>query len=1460
MASDIELKLGLDATELFQGIDNALSKARNEINNMPGVGDALGKGVPDARKKLQDFVNDQKQVLVNLRLQGNEGSDAYQEIEKAIKEANAEIQKFDDAVKAVDQSLQDSFDGDKVSGFSGALEGLKGGLTSAFSGGLIGGLVGGGIASAVETGIGAIIDGFGAVIDKGRALISAQGDLKAMTGATGEEFEKLSKEAEDAFLGGVGESLADATKIIGNAKVVLKDVLPTEEIGEFTAKAQALGNMYDKDVNEVISKSTPFIKQFGLGGQEAFDLIAFAAKEGKTSQDDVLDTLAEYSQLLDEAGFSAEEFAGSLAVAGQEGLFNTDKIADSIKEAQIRLKAGDTAKAFSDIQAQLPKALGTTLTSLEGLASSGQMSIKEFLSKSGEAIKTAFDSGQISEAMASQLQVAVAGTPAEDIGVQAYNKLFGAPIPVEEIKKKAAEAGKSASGAVGQYLSFDAVSRNLSMAFEKASASVVTVLSDAFGMIATAVGPTFQKLSSTITDYFTRIWSVIQPILALIGGSIVANITYALNMAMTVLDIFYNIGISIFDGIWKAIEPVVNAFKTLGSVIADALGFGGEAGESINFIETFQNILNTTTSVVSYLGDIISNVLAGAISFLFTPLQLLGQAIGAVIGYIVNWIKESGIIDSVIKGVTGTIDFFKNIIDSISNAFNTFIGYIQNVIQFTQDMNGTINEGKGILDTFYGALDSVWQVVKNVAEAVYDFGANIVTKWLIDPIKSAIGWIENIIKKVKDWVLSLDSVQTAVKIVQSVASGIGDFFNNITKYINIVKINIGGIVYALNEVGKLANEFFSAISTANFSGAYNVVANSIDRIGQAYDTGKTKAQAFLDQQAKQEQFAKNIQSLAGNQIKKETEKSDTTKKVLDKDTKDKDDKDNKDKEKGKQKTKDELSELKKRQEAFKDFLQAQQNARNTDFINFKGTEEEKSLALKKRLQDDAVEAQKKLNELSRNVNSTEFDPVSITIKAGKDETLEDVKQFYVGEFLKLKETIEKNEIKVPVDLSWRQPVLDELQTFIKDTDASGKEYSKVLSEMFKTPVNTESALADAENNFTNFNQMLIDQQIDLQNKIDLARSVGDDKAVQSLTALKETNQSTLDDMYRRYARFQQDSEKAISENTIFFQLSKNLELSIQKAFDFQLMKEQREAEQKAREERLKALDDQESDLKNSLAKREISFEEYSSQIADIEKSRQDESKSIQDEFLSRLKQAGDQTASAVLKSQADVFKENAKNLQGNEKIFNEFIGQTLEGFSTLAASGKATLADFGKMAAGAAFDAVAKMIPSFVTGILGNSIVTLGPILGPITAATLTGALYGLLGLARSAAGFKDGVVNLEGIGTETSDSIPAWLSKGESVITAKATKNNLAELEFMNRTGQNLSQFYVPKYAERSMSVNTDGELILEVKKLREETRNLGTRISRNTKVEVSGLLSADNKSITALIESEKKRKMKRG
>lgn len=77
-----------------------------------------------------------------------------------------------------------------------------------------------------------------------------------------------------------------------------------------------------------------------------------------------------------------------------------------------------------------------------------------------------------------------------------------------------------------------------------------------------------------------------------------------------------------------------------------------------------------------------------------------------------------------------------------------------------------------------------------------------------------------------------------------------------------------------------------------------------------------------------------------------------------------------------------------------------------------------------------------------------------------------------------------------------------------------------------------------------------------------------------------------------------------------------------------------------------------------------------------------------------------------------------------------------------------------------------------------------GPIAGPILAAisTALGAVQQAKIRSAKAPGFAEGVIGLDGPGTETSDSINARLSKGESVITAKATSAFAPQLAEMER------------------------------------------------------------------------------
>lgn len=83
--------------------------------------------------------------------------------------------------------------------------------------------------------------------------------------------------------------------------------------------------------------------------------------------------------------------------------------------------------------------------------------------------------------------------------------------------------------------------------------------------------------------------------------------------------------------------------------------------------------------------------------------------------------------------------------------------------------------------------------------------------------------------------------------------------------------------------------------------------------------------------------------------------------------------------------------------------------------------------------------------------------------------------------------------------------------------------------------------------------------------------------------------------------------------------------------------------------------------------------------------------------------------------------------------------------------------------------------------------------------------------------GFKDGVIDLDGPGDGKSDSIPARLSKGESVITAEATAKNKAILQAIN-DGAVFSMPHVHNSHNMSYATNMDmGGVIKELRAVKQ-------------------------------------------
>jgi phage-related minor tail protein len=595
-------------------------------------------------------------INTKINIDFSQVTKGFNNLEKDVKDIGKDI-KLNIDTKEASGKLKNMFE-DVKSSLSGAFDLSQ--IMNFSAGGLVTG--------AVEGAISGIVAGFSSAIEKGNEFNNALLDLQAKTGATASEMKVLEQSAKDLFIGGVGESVAEATKIMGEAQIRLGSVFSGKELTDFTAKANALGKQYDLDVNEVIKKSAPFIKQYGLSGEEAFNLVAMSMKEGATASDDILDSLAEYSQLTKNAGYSAEQFTDILTRGAKEGIFNTDKLADSIKEAEIRIKAGDFATAFKDISAGANSVQKPIIEAINGIVKAGQsgeLSIQETLQKSTSMIDKAFKEGKISESLASQLQVAVAGTPAEDIGTELFGKIFGAPIDEQAVQARAKTIGDNLSKAVGQYTTLDSLSRAFEVAITDAGKSIVTFTDDILKFL-TPFFEFYEKVfNATTLTLYGNIFSTV-------FGIIKKTIMDTYNSVKQIVDIFASMfgeaksGIDIF----KILSTV---FEVLGRIIGTALTIPFQALHKI--IQAFLFIIKEVILFVKSLGDrfnefVKSNKMVSEFVEAITKrFKQLGEFISETAGKVKGFLQTLGLL-SKDKPLKETAEDTKKITENVTETNN----------------------------------------------------------------------------------------------------------------------------------------------------------------------------------------------------------------------------------------------------------------------------------------------------------------------------------------------------------------------------------------------------------------------------------------------------------------------------------------------------------------------------------------------------------------------------------------------------------------------------------------------------------------------------------------------------------------------------------------------------------------------------------------------------------------------
>ena len=541
------------------------------------------------------------------------------------------------------------------------------------------------------------------------AKVAAGVTAAAATGAAGEELEHLQAAMEGVYQNNFGDSLQDAADAVAMVDRNLKNISP-DEIQEATEAALALQDTFEYGVEESTRAAAAITKNFGGSAKEAFSLIAAGAQNGLDYSGELIDTINEYSSQFSKLGFTADGMFQLLQSGADSTAWNLDKVGDAIKEFSIRAIDG------SDTTVQAFKDLGYNANAMmETFAGGGEDANKAFF----DVLNTLMDMDD--QVKRDALGVSLFGTMWEDLGTEAMQAMADASTAaydtqgaLEQINsvryndlesamqgvKRQAEGilwtiGEQLEPYILDGLNFlsATVIPNVQTAVEKlggyVQSNVIPTIKTAAqwigenkdmlltlaGAIGTAVGA-FMALRTagqaagaikgigTVLGTAVKQGGLLKTVVGLLGGqfTVIIAIIAAVAGAFVILWNRSEKFRTAVMGIWQKVQPLIQAFGNLVSLIATSLApvlsnlasvvLAGLEAAFVAFAPYIENVIAILTSLIEFVTNVFSGNWGAA-------WQNIVDIFGNVFGMIVNLAKVP--INAVISAINWVISKINSI-------------------------------------------------------------------------------------------------------------------------------------------------------------------------------------------------------------------------------------------------------------------------------------------------------------------------------------------------------------------------------------------------------------------------------------------------------------------------------------------------------------------------------------------------------------------------------------------------------------------------------------------------------------------------------------------------------------------------------------------------------------------------------------------------------------------------------
>lgn len=546
----------------------------------------------------------------------------------------------------------------------------------------------------------------------GMAINTAQDIDKAVdsyvvaTGTATDSTQQYQEILENIYKNNYGDDFQDIADSMAQVKQQLGDI-DDGSLQNVTEDALALRDSFGFEVNESVRAAKMLMDQFGISGEEAYNLIAQGAQQGLDKNGDLLDSINEYSVHFKQNGLDATDMFNAFKAGADSGAFSIDKVGDAIKEMGIRMKDGSADEALQSLKLnadEITKAFG------EG-GDKASTAFKQVL----EGLKNIED--PIAQNSAG---VAIFGTMWEDLGKDAVLALTETNDKFDETKATMDEIKEVKYDNLSDL--FEGLKRNVEMLILPLGNALMPVLTQIIQMIndnMPAIQEMIGQIAPVISEMFTQLMppltQLVQSILPVFMQIIQQLLPFITQIVQAILPVLVQLVQMLLPPIMQIVQAVLPIIIQLLQPILSLLQ---------PLINLLQPIINLFMTLLQPLLELINTILPPIISlfteiinFILPPLQTALSVVAEVLG----------------GAFKGAFDAIKPILDNVIGIFKNIIDFVKNV--------------------FTGNWQGAWENVKNIFKNIADGLGNIFKA----PINFIIGIINGFIRglnhiKIPDWV------------------------------------------------------------------------------------------------------------------------------------------------------------------------------------------------------------------------------------------------------------------------------------------------------------------------------------------------------------------------------------------------------------------------------------------------------------------------------------------------------------------------------------------------------------------------------------------------------------------------------------------------------------------------------------------------------------------------------------